>query len=268
MAAAAATGFGGVAPWRRDFGAVAPARARRVAAEAGLRITSLCRGGYLVHRSAAERQAILDDNLRAIDEAAELGAPALCFVVGGLPQGSKDLVAARAQVVDLLRSLSDRAAACGVRMAIEPLHPMYAGDRSCINTLATALDICDAVGGACGVMIDAYHVWWDPDLAVGLARAGVGRILGWQISDWLVPTTDFLNDRGMMGDGVIDLAALDATVLQAGWRGLVEVEIFSDRWSRLNPAETLRVCAERFAALAQSRGMVNPPSTDAVSATV
>ena len=247
--AIAAAGMGGLAPWRRDFADMTPAAARAMAAAEGLAVTGLCRGGYLVHRDRAERQQVLDDNLRAIDQAAELGAPVLCFVVGGLPQGSKDLAAARAQVTELLQALSGHAQGCGVRIAVEPLHPMYAGDRSCINTVAAALDVCDAVGGGCGIMVDAYHVWWDPQLEAGLARAGAARILGWQISDWLVPTKDLLNDRGMMGDGVIDLPALDALVSRAGWRGMTEVEIFSDTWSRTDPATILRVCAERFAGL-------------------
>lgn len=267
IAACEDLGLGGIAPWRRDLATVSAGDLRRKAADAGLVVTSLCRGGYLVHRDRVQRQAILDDNLRALEEAAELGAPTLCFVVGGLPQGSKDLAAARAQVVDLLQSLAAHAEACGVRMAVEPLHPMYAGDRSCINTLAAALDVCDAVGGDVGVMIDAYHLWWDPELAAGLARAGAGRILGWQISDWLVPTRDLLNDRGMMGDGVIDLPTLDRLVRAAGWKGLVEVEIFSDRWGSGDPAVTLRICAERYCALAQRRGTVSPPSTRATSPT-
>jgi sugar phosphate isomerase/epimerase/transposase len=253
IAAAAGLGLGGVAPWRRDLAATPAATARRMAADAGLAVTSLCRGGYLTHRDSSERAAVLDDNRRAVDEAAALGAPVLCFVVGGLPRGSKDLHAARAQVINLLSDLRDHARGTGVRLAVEPLHPMYAADRSCINTIATALDVCDAVGGDTGVMVDAYHLWWDPLLPAGLARAGAERILGWQISDWLVPTRDFLNDRGMMGDGVIDLPRLDALVADAGWRGLTEVEIFSDRWSRIDPAVTLGVCVERFAALRRAR---------------
>ena len=247
--ACAAQGIGGIAPWRRDLAALPPAEAGRRAREAGLAVTSLCRGGYLVYRDAAERDAVLDDNRRAVDQAAALGTPALCFVVGGLPAGSKDLAAARAQVVDVLGLLHEHARGTGVRLAVEPLHPMYAGDRSCISTLATALDVCDAVAPDMGVMLDAYHLWWDPALEAGLARARPDRLLGWQICDWLVPTKDLLNDRGMMGDGVIDLPRLDRLVAAAGYSGLVEVEIFSDDWGRRDPAETLCVCAERWLAL-------------------
>ena len=247
--ACAAQGIGGIAPWRRDFAALQPAEAGRRIREAGLSVTSLCRGGYLVHRDAEERSRVVDDNRRAVDEAAALGAPALCFVVGGLPVGCKDLAAARGQVIDVLRVLQEHANGTGVRLAVEPLHPMYAGDRSCINTLATALDVCDAVAPDVGVMLDAYHLWWDSELANGLARARPDRLLGWQVCDWLVPTKDLLNDRGMMGDGVIDLPHLDRLVTAAGYRGLVEVEIFSDDWGGRDPAETLRVCAERWLAL-------------------
>ena len=248
--ACASLGMGGVAPWRRDLAAVAPSAAARRIRDAGLTVTSLCRGGYLVHRDAAERAAVLEDNRRAVDEAAELGAPALCLVVGGPPQGTKDLAAARAQVVDLLAALHEHAVGSGVRLAVEPLHPMYAGDRSCINTLATALDVCDAVGPDLGVMVDAYHLWWDPELERGLARARPDRLLGWQVCDWLIPTKDMLNDRGMMGDGVIDLARLDRLVAEAGYAGMTEVEIFSDDWGRRDPAETLRTCAQRFLEIA------------------
>ena len=249
--ACAALGLGGIAPWRRDLAAApggAAAAGRRIR-DAGLAVTSLCRGGYLVHRDAAARAAVLDDGRRALDEAAALGAPVLCVVVGGLPGGSRDLTGARAQVVDALGALRGHAAGSGVRLAVEPLHPMYAADRSCVSTLATALDVCDAVGPELGVMVDAYHVWWDPELERGLARAGADRILGWQICDWLVPTRDLLNDRGMMGDGAIDLARLDRLVTAAGYAGLAEVEIFSHGWGSRDPAATLRVCAERFRAM-------------------
>ena len=247
--ACAKQGLGGIAPWRRDLAALPPAQAARHIRDAGLTVTSLCRGGYLTHRGPSERTQVLDDNRRALDEAAALGAPALCFVVGGLPQGTKDLEGSRAQVVDLLRALHEHAEGTGVRLAVEPLHPMYAGDRSCINTLASALDVCDAVAPDVGVMLDAYHLWWDPELEHGLARARPDRVLGWQICDWLVPTKDMLNDRGMMGDGVIDLSGLDRLVAEAGYDGITEVEIFSDDWGRRDPAETLQVCAERFLAL-------------------
>ena len=249
--ACAAAGLGGIGPWRRDFAAMPPAEAGRRIRAAGLVVTGLCRGGYLTHRDAAERAAVLDDNRRAIDEAAELGAPALCFVVGGLPAGQRDLATARAQVTEILCLLRRHAAGSGVRLAVEPLHPMYAADRSCVSTLASALDVCDAVGGDVGIIIDTYHVWWDPALAEGLRRAGAARLLGWHIADWRVPTRDLLMDRGMIGEGAIDIAGIERLVRTAGWRGLTEVEIFSDDWGRRDPAETLAVLTRNFLALDQ-----------------
>lgn len=246
--AVAAAGIGGVAPWRRDLAAFPPAAAGRRARDAGLAVTSLCRASYFTHAEPTTRAAILDDNRRAIDEAALLGAPTLCCVVGGLPDGSRDLAGARAQVVDGLGALAGHAAAAGIRLAVEPLHPVYAADRSCVSTLASALDVCDAVGGGAGVIVDAYHVWWDPDLAPGLARAGADRLLGYQVSDWRVPLRDVLNDRAMMGDGVIDLTRLDRLMHEAGYAGHVEVEIFSEHdWWRRDPAETITACAGWFA---------------------
>ncbi|MFO1070826.1 MAG: sugar phosphate isomerase/epimerase family protein [Geminicoccaceae bacterium] len=247
--ACARLGIGGIAPWRRELTATPPAVAGRLIRDAGLAVTSLCRGGYLTHRDAAARAAVLDDNRRAIDDAALLGAGTLCFVVGGLPEGCRDLAVARAQVVDVLRALREYSLGSGVRLAVEPLHPMYAADRSCISTLATALDVCDAVGPELGLVIDAYHLWWDPELERGLARARPDRLLCWQVCDWLVPTRDLLMDRGMPGDGVLDLARLDRQVRAAGYAGLTEIEIFSDDWGKRDPAETLRVCAKRYAAI-------------------
>ena len=241
----------GIAPWRREFQETPVGLARRIIGDAGLAVTSLCRGSYLTFGSDMQRRAILEDNRRAIDEAAELGAPTLCMVVGGLPEGVRDLARARDQVAEQLTDLLPHARAQGVRMAVEPLHPMYAADRSCISTLAQALDICDSVGGELGVMIDAYHLWWDPDVPAGLARAGRDRLLGWQICDWRAATRDLLQDRGMIGDGVIDLKRMHREVLEAGWRGVVEVEIFSALdWDLRPMEETLDVLCTRFAALA------------------
>ena len=154
------------------------------------------------------RAAAIDDNRRAVDEAAALGADCLVLVVGGLPKGSNDIAAAREMVADGIAALLPHARAAKMPLAIEPLHPMYAADRACVNTLEQALDICDLLGEGIGVAIDVYHVWWDPKLAAQIARAGAGgRILAHHICDWLVPTRDLLLDRGMMGDGVIDLRA-------------------------------------------------------------
>jgi sugar phosphate isomerase/epimerase len=201
---------------------------------------------------APGREAAVDDNKRAIDEAAALGAQCLVLVVGGLPKGSRDMPAARGQVADGIAAVLPHARACKMPLAIEPLHPMYAADRACVNTLSQALDLCEALGDDVGVAIDTYHVWWDPDLAAQIARAGAAkRILGYHICDWLVPTRDILLDRGMMGDGVIDFRTVGAMIEKAGYSGLIEVEIFSaaDWWKKPGD-EVLQTVIERFSSVA------------------
>jgi sugar phosphate isomerase/epimerase len=191
--------------------------------------------------------AALDDNRRAIDEAATLGAQCLVLVVGGLAPQSRDLAGARALVRDSLAELLPYARAANVPLAIEPLHPMYAADRACVNTLKQANDLCDELGPGVGVAVDLYHTWWDPDLEREIARAGKERILAFHICDWLVPTTDLLLDRGMMGDGVIDIPRIRGWVEAAGYDGFCEVEIMSQaNWWRRPMAEVLETCAARY----------------------
>jgi sugar phosphate isomerase/epimerase len=239
-------GISNIGPWRDKLQACGVERAARLIRDAGLHVSGLCRGGMFTAADAAGRQAALDDNRHAVDEAAALAADCLVLVVGGLPGHSKDIAQARDQVFDGIAALLEHARACNIPLAIEPLHPMYAADRACVNTLGQANDICDALGPGIGVAIDAYHVWWDPDLAAQIERAR-GRILGYHVCDWLVPTRDLLLDRGMMGDGVIDLKQLSALVEQAGYTGPVEVEIFSqaDWWAR-DADEVLRAVTSRF----------------------
>jgi sugar phosphate isomerase/epimerase len=208
-------------------------------------VTGLCRGGMFPAADEAGRRAALDDNRRAVDEAAAIGAQCLILVVGGLPKGSRDIVDARRQVRDALAALLPYARQARIPLAIEPLHPMFAADRACVNTLAQANDLCDQLGDGVGVAVDVYHVWWDPDLKNQIARAR-RRILAYHVNDWLVPTTDLLLDRGMMGDGVIDLRTIRAMVEAAGYRGHCEVEILSAaNWWKRDPDEVLRVCIER-----------------------
>ena len=244
-------GIGGIAPWRDKLDECGAARASRLIREAGLRVTGLCRGGMFPAATPAGRQAALDDNRRAVDDAATIGAECLILVVGGLPAGSKDIAGARMQVRDGIAALLEHARAAGMPLAIEPLHPMYAADRACVNTLRQANDLCDALdadaGGGLGVAVDVYHVWWDPDLEAEIARAGaVARILGFHVCDWLVPTTDLLLDRGMMGEGVIDIPKIRGWVEAAGYSGASEVEIFSkDNWWRREPDDVLATCIAR-----------------------
>jgi sugar phosphate isomerase/epimerase len=248
----ARAGFGAIAPWRREIeGEDVQAVARQIA-DAGLAVSGYCRSTYFPAATVEGARAAIEDNRRALRDAATLKAACFVLVVGGLPAGSRDLTAARGQVRDGIGALLEEARALGVALALEPLHPMYAADRSCLSTLAEALDICDALDpgqvGGIGVAVDCYHVWWDPALGPGIVRAGQdGRILAFHVCDWLVPTTDMLLDRGMMGDGVIDIAGIRAEVERAGFAGAVECEIFSAaNWWRREAEETLAVCAERF----------------------
>jgi sugar phosphate isomerase/epimerase len=242
-------GIGGISPWRDIVQGCGVARAGQLIRDAGLAVSGLCRGGLFTAPDAAGRQAALDDNRRAIEEAAGIGARCLVLVAGGLPKGSRDLADARNQVHDALAALIPDARAAKVPLAIEPLHPMFAADRACVNTLAHALDLCDVLGDGAGVAVDTYHVWWDPDLPRQIARAGK-RILAYHVNDWLVPTTDLLLDRGMMGDGVIDLRGIRAMVEATGYAGHCEVEILSaNNWWKRDPDEVLRICIERHQAV-------------------
>lgn len=242
-----------ISPWRDQVAAIGLKEAAQIVHSNGLRLTGLCRGGMFPASDASGRQAALDDNLRAIDEAATLNADCLVLVVGGLPNGSRDIVDARAQVAESLAAILPHARACNVPLAIEPLHPMYAADRACVNTLDQALDLCEMLGAGVGVAIDVYHVWWDPRLAEAIARAGrLNAIYAHHICDWLVPTTDMLLDRGMMGDGVIDLIGIRKMIEAAGYFGPQEVEIFSaQNWWKRPGDEVLTICKERFSALLQ-----------------
>ncbi|MDB5536208.1 MAG: sugar phosphate isomerase/epimerase [Devosia sp.] len=244
-------GITAISPWRDQVAAIGLDEAARIVAANNLRVTGLCRGGMFPAETTEGRQKQIDDNLRAIDEAAALNADCLVLVVGGLPGSSKDIVGARRMVTDGIAAMLPHAQASGIKIAIEPLHPMYAADRACVNTIDQALDICELLGPNVGVAIDVYHVWWDPYLAAAIARAGrLNRIFAHHICDWLVPTTDMLLDRGMMGDGVIDLPAIRAMIEAAGYSGPQEVEIFSkDNWWKRPGDEVLAVIKGRVASV-------------------
>jgi sugar phosphate isomerase/epimerase len=246
-------GIAAIAPWRDQVAAIGLDEARRIVVGNDIRVTGLCRGGMFPAADRERRAAAVTDNLRAIDEAAALRADCLVLVVGGLPEGSNDIAAARDMVAEGIAAILPHARACGMPLAIEPLHPMYAADRACVNTLKQALDICDRLGDGVGVAIDVYHVWWDPELLPQIARAGAGkRILAHHICDWRVPTRDLLLDRGMMGDGVIDLRGIRRAIEAAGYHGPQEVEIFSsaDWWQRPGD-EVLATCLSRYETVCQ-----------------
>ena len=238
-------GITAIAPWRDIVQAVGIDKAGTLIRDASLDVSCLCRGGMFPAADEAGRRAALDDNRRAVDEAAGIGARCLVLIAGGLPKGSKDLAGAHEQVRDGIAALLPYARDAGMPLAIEPLHPMTAADRACVNTLGHANDLCDELGEGLGIALDVYHVWWDPELPRQIERAG-RRIVTYHVCDWLVPTRDLVFDRGMPGDGVIDLRGIRAMVEATGYAGHIDVEIFStlDWWKR-DPDEVLRICKER-----------------------
>ena len=253
--ACARHGIRAIDPWRDQVAAVGLDRAARAVREAGLELSGYCRGGMFTS-DAARRVEVRDDNRRAVDEAKALGAPCIVLVVGGLPQYSragsavsKDIVTARGQVEDAIAEMMEYARGAKMPLAIEPLHPAYAADRACVNTTKQALDICDRLDpgrtGALGVALDVYHIWWDPDVLPQIRRAGNDRLLAFHVCDWLVPTRDILNDRGMMGDGVIDIKSLRSAVEAEGFAGYSEIEIFSESWWTRPMDEVLQTCIDR-----------------------
>jgi sugar phosphate isomerase/epimerase len=233
-------GIGGISPWRDQVAQMGLKEAARAISSNQLQVTGLCRGGFFTAKNWR------DDNMRAVEEAHELGAQCLVLVVGGLLPQSKDLAGARERVRDGIAVVLPEARKAGVPLAIEPLHPMQAAERACVNTLEQALDLCDELGEGLGVAVDVYHVWWDPKLQSQIKRAG-RRIYAYHICDWLVPTRDLLNDRGMMGDGVVNLPLMRSWVEAAGYSGFQEVEIFSELdWWKRDPDEVLRTCVDRL----------------------
>ncbi len=244
--ACAARGLGGIVFWRREIGA-RPVEIGERARAAGVAVAGLCRTPFLVGPMAPPgRTAVMDDFRASIDMGAALGAPVLTIVTGGVEPGTKGVAESLRLVADRVAEAAPYAAERGVRLALEPLNPVYGGDRSCLTTLRDALDLCDAIGAPnVGVAVDVYHVWWDTDLPRQLDRAG-GRILGLHLCDWLAETRDVLLDRGMMGDGVADIRAIRDWTEGAGYGGPCEVEIFSaGTWWKKDPGQVLDVIVER-----------------------
>ena len=249
-------GIRAISPWRDQVAAVGLDRIARQLKAHGIGLSGYCRGGFYPAPDAAGLKAALDDTRRAIDEAKTLDAPCLVLVVGALPGALagqaqyKDIGRARAEVHDGIAASLEYAREVGMPLAIEPLHPMQAAERACINTLEHALDLCDELDagktGMLGVAVDIYHVWWDPKLQQQIERAGKARLLAYHVCDWLTPTRDLLNDRGMMGDGVVELKKVRGWMEAAGYTGYSEVEIFStlDWWQRPGE-ETLDLCIAR-----------------------
>jgi sugar phosphate isomerase/epimerase len=240
----ARAGIPSIGIWRDKLAEAGVAATARMVRDAGLHVSGLCRGGMFPAATAAERATRIDDGRRAIDEAAALAADVLVLVCGPAPD--KDIRAARVMVADAIAQLIPYAAEGGVKLGIEPLHPMYAGDRSVITTLSEALDLVERFATPhVGVVIDTYHVWWDPYLFQQIGRAS-GHIFGFHVCDWLVPTPHMLLGRGMIGDGVIDIRPIRAAVEQAGYAGPIEVEIFNQVIWDTPGDQVLALMCERF----------------------
>ncbi|NLU71298.1 sugar phosphate isomerase/epimerase [Streptomyces sp. HNM0575] len=248
-AACGKLGVPGVGLWREPVQEYGTHAAARLVRDAGLTVTSLCRGGFLTAVDPGGRRRALDDNRAAIDEAATLGTDTLVLVSGGLPDGGRDLAGARERIADALAVLAPYAGERGVRLAIEPLHPMFASDRCVVSTLAQALDLAERFPPEqVGVVVDTYHVWWDDRAPEGIARAGAGgRLAAFQLADWVTPLPEgVLLGRGQLGDGAVDLRAFHELVDAAGYDGPVEVEIFNPAlWAR-DGTEVLAETAERY----------------------
>ncbi|MET9354786.1 sugar phosphate isomerase/epimerase family protein [Streptomyces sp. NPDC006617] len=244
-------GIGNVGLWREPVQAYGVEAAAKLVRDAGLTVTTLCRGGFLTAVDPGERAGALADNRRAVDEAAALGTDTLVLVSGGLPTGDKDLRAARERIADALAELGPYAERHGVRLAIEPLHPMYAADRCVVSTLTQALDLAERFPAQqVGVTVDTYHIWWDDRAPEQIARAGAGgRIHTFQLADWTTPLPEgVLNGRGQIGDGAIDMREWKGYVEAAGYTGAIEVELFNEGlWAR-DGREVLAETAARFAA--------------------
>jgi len=241
-------GVRGISVWCEKLHETSVAEAARLIEDHGLSVSGLCFAGMITSVDEAAAARALDEVRRAIDEAAAIKARCLVFVSGGVDPRAKDLAATRARALERVASLIPHARQAGVKIALEALHPMLCGHRSVLSTLGIVNDWCDALDAddVIGIAVDTYAVWWDPDVETQIARAG-RRICAFHINDWLADTRDLRLDRGMMGDGVIDIPAIRRMVQAAGYEGQFEVEIFSERnWWKRDPDEVVRVVKERF----------------------
>ena len=246
--ACAARGYGAISWWRRELGSRAVEIGERTRS-AGLQVCGLCRSPFLTGPLAPPtRQEVIDDFRASIDMAGDLGAASLTICVGGVIEGSHSMRDSLKEVTSIVAEMAPIAHEANVRLGLEPLNPVYGGNRSCLTTVRDAVDMCDAIDHpAVAIAVDIYHVWWDLSLAAELKRAGAGRIVGYHLCDWLADTNDVLLDRGMMGDGVADLKHIRQAVEDAGYDGYCEVEIFSAaNWWKRDPDEVLDTCVERF----------------------
>ncbi len=239
-------GVRGICVWRHVLQPMGAAAAGKMLRDAGMRVPALVRGGFFVAGAEKSRAAALDENRRCIDEAQAVGAEMIVLVVGAVP--GIPLAEARRQVTDGIAAIAPQAAAANVKLAIEPLHPMYAADRSCVNRMAEARHICEQIQSpVVGIACDVFHVWWDPELMQEIALAGQQKTLfGYHVCDWRANTRDLLNDRGLMGDGVIDLRAIRAAIDATGFRGMIEVEVFSHEYWEMDQSQYVQKITQAF----------------------
>jgi len=242
----AAAGVKGVTVWRQWLDGRDIAKVGQNLRAAGIEVVSLCRGGFFPAVDAAGRQKAIDDNLRAVDEAEALGAPLIVLVCGADP--GQPLHESRQQIADGILATLDRAGQANIKLGIEPLHPMYADTRSAINTIGQANDMCEQIDSPLvGVVVDVYHLWWDPALPREIERCGkAGRIFAFHACDWRTPTEDLLNDRGLMGEGCINVPQIRGWVEENGFNGFVEVEIFSNRYWAMDQSEFLEKIKDAY----------------------
>ena len=242
----AEAGVSGITVWRQWLEGKDPAKAGDLIRSAGMEVVSLCRGGFYPALEEKSREESIEDNKRAIEDAAAMGAPLVVLVCGSVP--GQSLIESRKQITDGIAATLPLAEALGVKLGIEPLHPMYADDRSAINTLATANDVCDQLNHPLvGIAFDVYHLWWDSELKVQTQRMlDANRLFAYHVCDWITPTTDLLNDRGLMGEGCIDLRGIRAMVESNGFNGMIEVEVFSNRWWGQPTNEFLKTIKESY----------------------
>lgn len=242
----AARGMKGVSLWGDEVDDIGIETTRRILNETGLSVFGFNRAGPLLANEPSAYRKLIDESVRRIDQAAALGADHIFVFTGGLPDGSRDWAGSQTQAEDAIAQLLEVSRSAGIKLALEPLHPMLAGTRSCLVTLSHANALCDRLGDGIGIVVDAYHVWWDDRLQNELVYAGrKNRIISFHVNDWLVPTRDFLTDRGMMGDGIINLKAMWKMVQDAGYKGPIEVEIFSEDWWSRDPSEVVDTALER-----------------------
>ena len=242
----AKAGVSGITVWRQWLEGSDPSKAGESIRAAGLKVVSLCRGGFYPAVEEKSRLDAIEDNKRAIEDAAALGAPLVVLVCGAVP--GQPLIDSRKQITDGIAATLPLAESLGIKLAIEPLHPMYADDRSAINSLASANDVCDELNHPLvGIAYDVYHLWWDPDLEEQTKRtAQADRLFAYHVCDWMTPTTDLLNDRGLMGEGCIDLRGIRGMVEDSGFKGMIEVEVFSNRWWEKPPQEFLKAIKHSY----------------------